>query len=78
MGVITKLEHVDTNKFTKDCAALFQPRIKRILQVQRNAVTVYTVLTAKFIITKNDEEIIEIKHFNTKAEPIYPTTNAKE
>ena len=78
MGVITNLKHVDTNKFLKDCAGLFQPRIKHILEVEQNAVKVYTVLTAKFVITKNDEEIIELKHFNMKAEPIYPTTNAKE
>ena len=78
MGVITNLEHVDTNKFMKDYAALFQPRIKRILQVEQNAVKVYTVLTAKFVITKNDQEIIEMKYFSTKAEPLYPTTNAKE
>ena len=78
MGVITNLEQVDTNKFIKDCAAFFRPRIKRVLQVKRNSVKVYTVLTAKFIIKKNDEEIIEMKHFNTKAEPIYPTTNVRE
>ena len=46
--------------------------------MEQNAVKVYTVLTAQFIITKNDEETIEMKHFNTKAEPIYPTTNVKE
>ena len=78
MGVITNLEHVDTDKFMKDCAALFQPRIKHILQVEQNAVKVHTVLTAKFVISKKNEEIIEMKHFNTKAEPIYPTMNAKE
>ena len=63
----------------KDCAALFvQPRIKRTLNMGQNAVKVYTVLTAKFVITKNDEGIIELKHFNMKAEPIYPTTNVRE
>ena len=78
MGVITNLEHVDTNKFMKDCAALFLPIIKRILEMEQNAVKVSTVLTAKFVITKNDEEIIESKHFNAEAEPIYPTTNVRE
>ena len=77
MGVITNLEHVDTTSFMTDCAALFQSRIKPILQVEQNAVKVYTVLTAKFVIMKNDKEIIELKHFNTKAETIYPTTNVR-
>ena len=77
MGMITNSEHVDTTTFIKDCAALFQPRIKRTLKMEQNAVKVYTALIAKFAITKNDEEIIELKHFNRKAEPISPTTNVR-
>ena len=78
MGLIINLEHVYTTTYMKDCAALFQPKIKCILKMEQNAVKVYTVLTAKFVMTKNDEEIIEMKHFNTKAEPIYPTANERE
>ena len=37
-----------------------------------------TVLAAEYSIVKNDEEVIEIKYFNTKSQPIFQTTDLKE
>lgn len=76
-GVITNLKHVDVNLFLEDCLTLFREEIKSILKIEKTAVKVYAVLAAKFKVMKNDEEIVEVKHFNTKAEAIYPTTSIK-
>lgn len=77
-AVITNLIHIDIKLFMDDCFSLLASQITSIVKKERNPIKVYTVLAAKFIIMKSDEEIIDIKYFNTKAEPLYPTTNIQE
>lgn len=60
----------------RDVQALFKARIKNASK-KENALKEYMVLAGEFDITKTDEEIVEIKYFNTKAEAILPKTDLK-
>ncbi|KAJ8678414.1 hypothetical protein QAD02_014201 [Eretmocerus hayati] len=64
-GVITNLKHTNTDLFFDDARALFITEIFESLQ-EHNALKVNTVLTAEYKIVKNDEESIDLKHFNTE------------
>ncbi|XP_043276035.1 uncharacterized protein [Venturia canescens] len=75
VGVFTNLKHVDVKAFMKDCMAHFRAKIDNVLLSRGVAVKAYAVLAAKFTVTKNDEEIIDLKFFNTKAAPIFNTTD---
>ena len=76
-GVITNLKNLDVTAFMIDAQALFKSRINNALK-KEGALKVYTVLSAEYVIKKADEETVEIKYFNTKAESILPTTDLKQ
>ena len=73
-GAITNLT---ITKFMKDAQILFQSQMKNVLK-KGEALKVYTILSVEYAIIKADVEIVEIKYFNTKAEPILRTTNLKQ
>ncbi|XP_043280369.1 uncharacterized protein [Venturia canescens] len=55
-----------------------EAKINNVLQSKgSNAVKVYAVLAAKFTVMKNDEEVFDTKFFNTKAAPIFGTTDIR-
>ena len=76
-GIITNVRHLDVITFMTDAATLFEHKIKEVLK-EHNSLKVDTVLAAEYSIVKNDEEVIEIKYFNTKSQPIFQTTDLKE
>lgn len=73
-GVITNIKNLDIVNFMKDSLTLFKRKIKNALK-RLEAVKVYAVLTAEYVRKNENEEITEIVYFNTKAEPILPTTD---
>ena len=64
-GIITNVKHLNVTTFMTDAATLFEHKIKEALK-EHNALKVDTVLAAEYSIVKNDDEVIEIKYFNTK------------
>jgi len=72
-GAISNLGHIDLNAFFKDCTIEFAKQMKLALK-KHQSLKVYGVLAAKFFIKKNDQDLVELKYFNTEAKNIYLTT----
>ena len=64
-GVITNLKHIDVRSFLRDASSIFETKMK-VAMNELDAVYINTVFAAEFKIVKKDEEIIDIKYFNTK------------
>ena len=76
-GVITNRRHLDLLAFMKDAKKQFIVKVTEALETH-TALKVNTVLAAEYTIVKDDEEIVDIKYFNTKTAPIYSTTDLNE
>ena len=76
-GVITNLKHIDVRTFLIDASSIFETKVKVALN-ELDAVHIDTVFAAEFKIVKKDEEIIDIKYFNTKGKAIFQTTDLRE
>ncbi|XP_072388760.1 uncharacterized protein [Diabrotica undecimpunctata] len=64
-GIIANLRHKDLNQFLGDCVVVFKNKIGKILK-NHSALKVNTAFCGEFIRKSGDNEILEIKYFNTK------------
>ena len=76
-GVIVNLEHLDIQDFLANAETQFLREIQKVLK-QENAVKVNTTLEGEYSIVKNDEEVLELKTFNTANKPILRTTDVTQ
>ena len=78
-GVISNHQHLDITTVLEDARAMFIGKIETALK-EHNALKVNAVLAAEYTnVTVNDnEETVEIFHFNTKNAPIYRTTDLSQ
>ena len=76
-GVIVNLEHLDIQDFLANAETHFLREIQNVLR-QENAVKVNTTLEGEYSIVKNDEEVSELKTFNTANKPILQATNVMQ
>ena len=68
-GIIVNLEHLDNQDFLANAETKFLGEIQKVLR-RENAVRVSTTLEGEHSIVKNDEEVLELKTFNTANKPI--------
>ena len=76
-GVISNLKHLDISTFLESANELFKLKVREAL-AQHNSLKVDATLSAEYSIVKEDEEISEVKFFNTKNAMIFPTTELDE
>ena len=76
-GVIVNLEHLDIQDFLANAETQFLREIQKVLK-QENAVKVNTTLEGEYSIVKNDEEVLELKTFNTAFKQILQTTDVTQ
>ena len=75
-GVITNLKHIDPTAFLNDSFPLFEEKIKLALH-ELDSIHVDAIFSSEFKLDKNDEEVKEIKYFNTKGYSIFKSTDLK-
>ena len=68
-GIIVNLEHQDIQDFLANSETQLLREIEKVLK-QENAVKVNTTLEGEYSIVKNDENVLELKIFNTANKPI--------
>lgn len=76
-GIITNLTHVDVKSFLNDAFTLFEAQVQKSL-LELDSLKVYTSLAAEFKINRNDEDLIDMKYFNTKSNIIFKSTNLQD
>ena len=72
-GIIVNFEHLDIQDFLANAEIRFLREIQKVLR-QENAMKVNNTLKGENSIVKNDEEVLELKTFNTVNKPILQTT----
>lgn len=70
-GLIKNIRHIDPIKFFKDAESIFETEIKKTLDEKNHNLKVHAILEATFAKQKGDETLEELKHFNTRAFPIF-------
>lgn len=78
IGIIKNLSHVDPKFFFNDAKSLFVSEMNKTLKTEKCNLKVYTVLETTYERQKGDESVEELKHFSTKAFPIYIISNLKQ
>ena len=76
-GVITNLSHIDVSSFLDDTFPIFEEKLDVALH-ELDSLHIDTVFAGEFKIFKKDEEVEEVKYFNTKGQSIYQSTDLKE
>lgn len=76
-AIIKNINHIDLSEFFDDAQSVFVEEIKKILQMKSN-LKVYTNFSAIFSMIKDGKVIRDMKNFNTKAFPIFHTSNLRE
>ena len=76
-GVITNLKHIDPTKFLNDSYPLFEEKMKLALD-ELHSIHVDTIFSGEFKLLKNNDEIKEIKYFNTKGHSIFKSSDLKQ